>query len=69
MATATTGASLTAVTVSTNVSEAVRVPSVADTVRLTVPAKLSGGVPENVRVAAVNVSQPGSAAPPPSVAL
>ena len=62
-------ASSTALTVNTNVSDTFAVPSEAVTVRLTLPLKSCGGVPENVRVAAVNVSQLGSASPLASFAL
>ena len=69
MAAETTGASFTAVTFSTNVSETLARPSDAVTFRSSVPTKFAGGVPENVRVAASNVSHDGSADPSPSVAL
>ena len=61
--------SSTALTVSTNVSDTLALPSEAVTVRLTLPMKFSGGVPENVRVAALNDSHEGSALPLASVAL
>ena len=51
------GASFTGVTVSRNVSNAESVPSLAMTLKSSEPLKLSGGVPEKVRVAALNVSQ------------
>ena len=64
-AVATTGASLTGVTVSVNVSDALSEPSLAVTLRFEGAGKFSGGVPTKVRVAASKASQPGSAAPLP----
>ena len=64
-----TGASLTAVMLSWNVSLAVAEPSLAVTLRSMIPLKSSGGVPEKVCVTALNVSQPGNALPSPSVAV
>ena len=61
--------SSTALTVSTNVSDTLALPSDAVTVKLTLPAKSCGGVPENVRVAAVNVSHAGNGSLLPSVAV
>ena len=60
---------MTALTVSTNVSDAVRLPSEAVTVRLILPLKFCGGVPLKVRVAALNDSHAGRAAPLASVAV
>ena len=61
--------SSTALTVSTNVSDTLALPSDAVTVRLTLPAKSCCGVPENVRVAALNDNQLGSASPLASFAV
>ena len=55
-----TGASFTGVTVRVNVSEFARLPSLADTLRSIGPLKSAGGVPENVRAAALKLSQAGS---------
>ena len=63
-----TGASFAGRKSSTNVSDVLRTPSLAMTLRLTAPSKFLGGVPLNVWVAALNVSQAGSAAPLASVA-
>src|SRR5687768_5221440 len=64
-----TGASLTGVTVSVNLSERSYEPSLAVTLRSIEPLKSRGGVPEKVRVAASNASQAGSAEPSHSVAV
>ena len=63
------GPSLTAVTSSAKVLEAVSAPSLAVTLSWICPLKSCGGVPEKVPVRALKLSQPGSAAPSPSVAL
>jgi hypothetical protein len=60
---------LTALTVSTKVSDTLALPSEAVTVRLILPLKFCGGVPEKVRVTALNDSHAGKAAPLASVAL
>ena len=65
----TTGASLTGVTVSLNVSEALNEPSLATTVRSNVSVAFAGGVPEKVRVSASNVSHGGRADPSDRVAV
>ena len=65
----TFGASLAAVTFNMKVSDALAVPSDAVTVRLSSPLKLSGGVPENVRVAGSNIRDGGSGEPSPNVAV
>ena len=56
-------------TVSVNVSETLSEPSLAVTLRSTVPLKFRGGVPENVRVVESNASQDGSAVPLARVAV
>ena len=62
--------SSTGFTVSTNVSEAFSpLGSDAVTVRLMLPLKFNGGVPEKVCVAALNFSQVGSGEPLPEVAV
>ena len=63
-----TGASFTGVTVSVNVSETLDVASLAVTLKSNEPLKSFGGTPENVRVAVLKLSQPGSGLPSPSVA-
>jgi hypothetical protein len=69
MALPTTGASLTGVTVSLKSSFTLAVPSDAVTRRSMLPLKLSGGVPLNVRVEPLNVSQDGRATPLASEAV
>ena len=69
-ATLPVASSSTGLTVSTNVSEAFSpLGSDAVTVRLMLPLKFSGGVPEKVRVVALNSSQSGSDVLPARVAL
>ena len=55
-------------TLMSNVSLTESVPSLAVTFTDTVPASEAAGVPENVRVESVNVSQAGSAVPSAFVA-
>ena len=70
IALASVGASFVLPTVMLNVSEiAVLLPSVAVTFTASTPTFAFKGVPLNVRVAAVNVSQEGSALPSESVAV
>ena len=63
------GASLTGVMSSSNVSDALSVPSLAVTFTLSEPLKSGGGVPENVRVRPSNSNQTGSGSPLSSVAV
>ena len=59
----------TAVMFSVKVSETLSEPSLAITLRSTVPLKSRGGVPENVQVVKSKASQDGSAVPLARVAV
>src|SRR5262249_4397028 len=65
----TTGTSLCGLIANAKTSDAVNRPSPAVTLSAIWPLKLAGGVPEKVRVAALKVSQPGSALPSPRLAV
>ena len=69
MVPAMTGASFTGVTVSLKSSLMLAVPSDAVTRRSMLPLKLSGGVPEKIRVLALNDNQDGRATPLASEAV
>ena len=69
IALATVGASLVLVTVILNVSDTVADPSLAVTFTAMVPTSEFVGVPEKVRVEALNESQEGSDEPLDNVAV
>ena len=64
-----TGRSFTGVMFSLKISAVRNAPSLAVTLNSSAPLKFSGGVPENVSVAELNVSQDGNGLPSASVAV